>query len=45
MANMSLGGSPSSALDTAVRNSITDGVGYAVAAGQREHPGVRPERL
>jgi subtilisin family serine protease len=33
VANMSLGGSASSALDTAVRNSIADGVSYAVAAG------------
>ena len=33
VANMSLGGSTSSALDTAVRNSIADGVTYAIAAG------------
>jgi aqualysin 1 len=33
VANMSLGGGPSSALDTAVRNSIADGVSYAIAAG------------
>jgi subtilisin family serine protease len=33
VANMSLGGGVSSALDTAVRNSIADGVVYAVAAG------------
>jgi aqualysin 1 len=33
VANMSLGGAASSALDTAVRNSIADGVSYAVAAG------------
>jgi subtilisin family serine protease len=33
VANMSLGGGASSALDTAVRNSITAGVTYAVAAG------------
>lgn len=33
VANMSLGGSPSSALDTAVKNSISAGVTYAVAAG------------
>ena len=33
VANMSLGGSANSALDTAVRNSIADGVSYAVAAG------------
>jgi subtilisin family serine protease len=30
---MSLGGSASNALDTAVRNSIADGVSYAIAAG------------
>jgi len=33
VANMSLGGSASSALDTAVNNSISSGVTYAVAAG------------
>ncbi|MBA2742567.1 MAG: S8 family peptidase [Actinobacteria bacterium] len=33
VANMSLGGGASSALDTAVRNSIADGVSYAIAAG------------
>jgi subtilisin family serine protease len=33
VANMSLGGGASTALDTAVRNSITDGVSYSVAAG------------
>ena len=33
VANMSLGGGVSSALDTAVSNSINDGVFYAVAAG------------
>ncbi|WP_055492652.1 S8 family peptidase [Streptomyces sp. TP-A0356] len=33
VANMSLGGSASSSLDTAVRNSISSGVTYAVAAG------------
>jgi subtilisin family serine protease len=33
VANMSLGGSPSTALDNAVRNSIADGVSYAIAAG------------
>ena len=33
VANMSLGGGVSSALDTAVSNSIADGVTYAVAAG------------
>jgi subtilisin family serine protease len=33
VANMSLGGGASSALDTAVNRSISDGVSYAVAAG------------
>ncbi|HEX3251950.1 MAG TPA: S8 family peptidase [Pyrinomonadaceae bacterium] len=33
VANMSLGGGISSALDTAVANSISDGVTYAIAAG------------
>lgn len=33
VANMSLGGGASSSLDTAVRNSIADGVTYGVAAG------------
>lgn len=33
VANMSLGGSPSTALDNAVRNSIADGIVYAIAAG------------
>ena len=33
VANMSLGGGASSSLDTAVRNSIADGVTYALAAG------------
>jgi subtilisin family serine protease len=33
VANMSLGGGVSSALDTAVVNSINDGVTYAIAAG------------
>jgi subtilisin family serine protease len=33
VANMSLGGGASSALDNAVQNSINDGVTYAVAAG------------
>jgi subtilisin family serine protease len=36
VANMSLGGSLSSALNTAVRNSIADGVFYAVAAGNSQ---------
>jgi subtilisin family serine protease len=33
VANMSLGGGASTALDTAVRNSIADGVSYGIAAG------------
>ncbi|MCA1734162.1 MAG: S8 family peptidase, partial [Acidobacteria bacterium] len=33
VANMSLGGGASSALDTAVKNSIADGVTYVVASG------------
>jgi aqualysin 1 len=33
VANMSLGGSPSTALDAAIRNSILSGVTYVVAAG------------
>jgi len=33
VANMSLGGGKSAALDTAVRNSIADGVLYGIAAG------------
>jgi subtilisin family serine protease len=33
VANMSLGGGASSALDTAVRNSVASGVAYALAAG------------
>ncbi|MEV6302231.1 S8 family peptidase [Actinoplanes sp. NPDC051861] len=33
VANMSLGGSADTALDNAVRNSITSGVTYAIAAG------------
>jgi subtilisin family serine protease len=33
VANMSLGGSASTAIDTAVRNSINAGVSYAIAAG------------
>jgi subtilisin family serine protease len=33
VANMSLGGGVSTALDNAVRNSIADGVTYAIAAG------------
>ena len=37
VANMSLGGGASSALDSAVRRSITDGVSYAVAAGNSNY--------
>lgn len=33
VANMSLGGSPSTALDDAVRNSVAKGIFYAIAAG------------
>jgi subtilisin family serine protease len=33
VANMSLGGGPDTVLDTAVRNSIADGVSYSIAAG------------
>jgi subtilisin family serine protease len=40
VANMSLGGGASSALDTAVKNSIADGVAYAVAAGNGNASGV-----
>ena len=36
VANMSLGGGVSTALDTAVRNSIADGVTYAIAAGNSQ---------
>jgi subtilisin family serine protease len=39
VANMSLGGGASTALDTAVRNSIADGVSYAVAAGNGNQGG------
>jgi subtilisin family serine protease len=40
VANMSLGGGASTALDTAVKNSIADGVAYAVAAGNGNASGV-----
>ena len=40
VANMSLGGGASSAVDTAVRNSIADGVSYAVSAGNGNSGGV-----
>ncbi len=39
VANMSLGGGASSALDQAVRNSIADGVAYAIAAGNGNFAG------
>jgi subtilisin family serine protease len=39
VANMSLGGGASSALDAAVRNSIADGVAYAIAAGNGNRGG------
>jgi subtilisin family serine protease len=39
VANMSLGGGASTALDTAVQNSIADGVSYAVAAGNGNQAG------
>ncbi|SDM61498.1 Peptidase inhibitor I9 [Geodermatophilus siccatus] len=40
VANMSLGGGTSTAIDAAVRNSIADGVSYAVAAGNGSSAGV-----
>ena len=42
VANMSLGGGASTAIDTAVANSIGDGVSYAVAAGNGNRGG-RPQ--
>jgi subtilisin family serine protease len=39
VANMSLGGSASSSLDQAVRNSIASGVAYAIAAGNGNRGG------
>ncbi|MEJ7790774.1 MAG: S8 family peptidase [Gaiellaceae bacterium] len=39
VANMSLGGGASSSLDSAVQNSIRDGVSYAVAAGNGNQAG------
>lgn len=47
VANMSLGGGASSALDTAIANSINDGVTYAVAAGNENQNAcnVSPARL
>ena len=40
VANMSLGGGASSALDTAVQNSINDGVAYGLAAGNGNQLGM-----
>ena len=40
VANMSLGGNANSSVDTAVRNSIADGVSYAVAAGNGNIVGI-----
>jgi subtilisin family serine protease len=40
VANMSLGGSASTALDDAVRRSISDGVSYAIAAGNGNAGGI-----
>jgi len=51
VANMSLGGSASTALDQAVKTSIADGVTYSVAAGNAnvdacgDSPGRTPEAL
>jgi subtilisin family serine protease len=47
VANMSLGGGASTALDTAVRNSIAGGITYAVAAGNanRNASGQSPARV
>lgn len=41
VANMSLGGGASTALDTAVKNSIADGVSYAVASGNSSQDACR----
>ncbi len=40
VANMSLGGGANSSVDTAVRNSIADGVSYAIAAGNGNFIGI-----
>lgn len=40
VANMSLGGGASTSLDNAVKNSIADGVAYAIAAGNGNAGGV-----
>lgn len=41
VANMSLGGGPSTTLDTAVKNSIAGGVVYAIAAGNSNRDACR----
>ncbi len=41
VANMSLGGGASTSLDTAVKNSIADGVTYAIAAGNSNRDACR----
>lgn len=43
VANMSLGGGASNALDNAVRNSITAGVSYAIAAGNGNFLGIEDD--
>ncbi len=43
VANMSLGGGASSAVDDAVRKSIADGVSYAVAAGNGNLAGIQQD--
>ncbi|MEO3972526.1 S8 family peptidase [Streptomyces sp. CAU 1734] len=47
VANVSLGGGPSTALDTAVRRSIASGVTYSIAAGNSNAPasGFSPARV
>jgi len=40
VANMSLGGGADTAIDNAVRNSIADGVSYAIAAGNGNQLGI-----
>ena len=43
VANMSLGGSGNTSVDTAVKNSIADGVSYAVAAGNGNFVGINQD--
>lgn len=43
VANMSLGGSTSDALDDAVRNSVSEGVSYSVAAGNGNMAGIHQD--